>query len=117
MLFGRLPIRLTHRLSLYPAALVWALLRLGVRPIEYFRLIAKFDFPHLRAIVFDQMLPRLAHYSPPETVANMMAAAALRGGPAMRGSELWMARPTPLPETAQARGRWHPSHRQSYPPR
>src|SRR5260370_31224977 len=77
MLFGRLPIRLTHRLSLYPAALVWALLRLGVRPIEYFRLIAKFDFPHLRAIVFDQMLPRIAHYWPRETVANMMAAAGL----------------------------------------
>jgi SAM-dependent methyltransferase len=77
MLFSRLPIGLTHHLSLYPAALVWVLLRLGMRPIEYFRLIAKFDFPHLRAIVFDQMLPRIAHYWPRETVANMMTAAGL----------------------------------------
>jgi SAM-dependent methyltransferase len=77
MLFSRLPIGLTHHLSLYPAALVWALLRLGVYPIEYFRLIAKFDFPHLRAIVFDQMLPRIAHYWPRETVASMMAEAGL----------------------------------------
>jgi SAM-dependent methyltransferase len=77
MLFSRLPIRLTHHLSLYPAALVWALLRLGVHPIEYFRLIAKFDFPHLRAIVFDQMLPRIAHYWPRETVASMMTEAGL----------------------------------------
>jgi SAM-dependent methyltransferase len=77
ILFSRLPIGLTHHLSLYPALLVWALVRLGVRPIEYFRLIAKFGFPHLRAIVFDQMLPRIAHYWPQEAVAKMMAEAGL----------------------------------------
>jgi SAM-dependent methyltransferase len=77
-LFSRLPIGLTHHLSLYPAALLYLLVRLGVRPIEYFRLIAKFDFPHLRAIVFDQMLPRIAHYWPRETVARMMAEAGLQ---------------------------------------
>jgi SAM-dependent methyltransferase len=70
MLFSRLPIGVAHHLSLYPAILVWLLLRLGLRPIEYFRLIAKFDFPHLWAIVFDQMLPRIAHYWPRETVAK-----------------------------------------------
>jgi SAM-dependent methyltransferase len=79
MCFSRLPIELTHRLSLYPAVLLWVLLRLGVRPIEYFRLIAKFGFPHLRAIVFDQMLPRIAHYWPRETVARMMVEAGLEG--------------------------------------
>jgi hypothetical protein len=75
--FSRLPIGLTHHLSLYPAVLLWVLVRLGVLPIEYFRLIAKFSFPHLRAIVFDQMLPRIAHYWPRETVARMMAEAGL----------------------------------------
>jgi SAM-dependent methyltransferase len=77
MLFSRLPIGLTHHLSLYPAVLLYLLVRIGVRPIEYFRLIAKFDFPHLRAIVFDQMLPRIAHYWPREAVARMMAEAGL----------------------------------------
>jgi SAM-dependent methyltransferase len=77
MLFSRLPIWLTHHLSLYPAALVWVLLQLGVRPIEYFRLIAKLDFSHLRAIIFDQMLPRVAHYWPRETVAALMTEAGL----------------------------------------
>jgi SAM-dependent methyltransferase len=77
MLFSRLPVGLTHHLSLYPAILLWVLLRLGMQPIEYFRLIAKFDFPHLRAIVFDQMLPRIARYWPRETVAGMMADAGL----------------------------------------
>lgn len=74
---SRFPIGLTHHLSLYPATLVWVLLKLGMRPIEYFRLLAKFDFLHVRAIVFDQMLPRIAHYWPRETVAGMMAAAGL----------------------------------------
>src|SRR5262249_9938979 len=76
-LLSRLPIKVTHHLSLYPALLVWVLLRLGVRPIEYFRLIATFGFRHLRAIIFDQMLPRVAHYWPRETVARMMAEAGL----------------------------------------
>jgi SAM-dependent methyltransferase len=77
MLFSRLPVGVTHHLSLYPAALVWFLLRVGVRPIEYFRLLGKFEFRHLRAIVFDQMLPRIAHYWPRETVRRMMEEAGL----------------------------------------
>jgi hypothetical protein len=76
-LFSQLPIGLTHHLSLYPAVLLSAFLRLGLRPIEYFRLLARFDFVHLRAIVFDQMLPRIAHYWPRDTVARMMAEAGL----------------------------------------
>jgi SAM-dependent methyltransferase len=77
VVFSRLPIGVAHHLSLYPAVLIWLLVRLGVRPIEYFRLIRKFDFAHLRAIVFDQMLPRIAHYWPRETVARMMLEAGL----------------------------------------
>jgi hypothetical protein len=77
LMFSRLPIGMTHHLSLYPATLVWLLVRLGLQPIEYFRLIAKFNFAHLRAIVFDQMLPRIAHYWPREVVAKMMTEAGL----------------------------------------
>jgi SAM-dependent methyltransferase len=76
-LFSRLPLALVHHLSLYPAALLWLLLRLGVRPIEYFKLLARFSFAHLRSIVFDQMLPRIAHYWPSETVVALMAGAGL----------------------------------------
>jgi len=78
VLFSRLPVGVTHHLSLYPAILAWLLVRLGVRPIEYFRLVGKFDFPHLRAIIFDQMLLRIAHYWPREKVARMMAEAGLQ---------------------------------------
>jgi SAM-dependent methyltransferase len=77
-LFSRLPIALVHHLSLYPTALLWLALRLGWRPIEYFRLLARFRFAHLRSIVFDQMLPRIAHYWPREKVGELMTDAGLR---------------------------------------
>jgi SAM-dependent methyltransferase len=77
-LFSRLPIKLVHHLSLYPTALLWLALRLKLRPIEYFRLLARFRFAHLRSIVFDQMLPRIAHYWPREKVAELMTEAGLR---------------------------------------
>ena len=76
-LFSRLPVRVTHHLSLYPSVLLWLLLRAGLRPIEYFRLLAGLDFAHLRAIVFDQMLPRIAFYWSRAEVLAMMQAAGL----------------------------------------
>jgi SAM-dependent methyltransferase len=76
-LFRHLPIAWVHHLSLYPAALLWLLLRLGLRPDAYFRLLAGFGFGHLRSIVFNQMLPRIAHYWPRETVPELMEAAGL----------------------------------------
>ena len=62
LLFSWLPIVWVHFLSLFPAALLWLLLRAGLSQIEYFRLLRTFSFPHLRSIVFDQMLPRIANY-------------------------------------------------------
>jgi SAM-dependent methyltransferase len=76
-LFSKLPIGLVHHLSIYPTALLWLLLRCGVRPIAYFKLIAGFGFGHLRSIVFDQMLPRIASYWSREEVAALMAGAGL----------------------------------------
>jgi SAM-dependent methyltransferase len=63
-LFSRLPISLVHHLSLYPAAMLWGALRLGIGRIAYFNLLRRLRFAHLRSIVFDQMLPRIAHYWP-----------------------------------------------------
>ena len=71
-MFSRLPVAWVHHLSLYPTVLLWLLLRAGLRPIAYFRLIATFSFPHLRSIVFDQMLPRIANYWSHEDVEALM---------------------------------------------
>jgi SAM-dependent methyltransferase len=71
-LFARLPVRLVHHLALYPTAILWLLLRLGAGRIAYFRLLRQFTFRHLRSIVFDQMLPKIAHYWPRATVERML---------------------------------------------
>ena len=76
-LFSRLPVDLVHHLSLYPAAMLWLALRIGLRPNDYFKFLARFGFPHLRSIAFDQMLPRVAHYWPRESVAELMSEAGL----------------------------------------
>lgn len=76
-LLSRLPIAFVHHLSLYPAALLFLLLRLGLRPTPYLKLVAGFRFAHLRSIAFDQMLPRIAHYWRRETVEELMQRAGL----------------------------------------
>lgn len=77
LLFSRLPIGLLHHLSLYPAALLWLGLRLGIGRIEYFRMLRSLTFRHLRSIVFDQMLPKIAHYWPRAKVEQLMTEAGL----------------------------------------
>lgn len=76
-LFSRLPIGLVHRLSWLPAAGLWLALRLGLSRLEYFRLIRRFDFAHLRSIVFDQMLPSIANYWTRDEVEALMTGAGL----------------------------------------
>jgi SAM-dependent methyltransferase len=77
LLFARLPIGVTHFLSTVLTAILWLLLRLGLNRLEYFRLIRSFPFRHLRSIVFDQMLPRIAHYWRRDEVEALMRGAGL----------------------------------------
>jgi ubiquinone/menaquinone biosynthesis C-methylase UbiE len=72
LLFCRLPIGVVHHLSLYPAILLWLALRLGLNSIEYFRLLQRLSLRHIRSIVFDQMLPRIANYWSRDEVEGMM---------------------------------------------
>jgi SAM-dependent methyltransferase len=76
-LFSRLPIGLVHHLALYPALMLWLGLRLGMGGIEYFRMLRRIDFPHLRSIVFDQMLPKIAHYWRRDEVIALLCRAGL----------------------------------------
>jgi SAM-dependent methyltransferase len=62
LLFSRLPASWLHAISIVPAIILWLMLRGGLNQIAYFRLLRKFSFAHLRSIVFDQMLPRIANY-------------------------------------------------------
>jgi len=62
LLFSRLPLGVVHFFSLLIAGVVRLLLKAGFAPIEFFRLARSFTFPHLRAIVFDHMIPKIARY-------------------------------------------------------
>ncbi len=77
VLFSWLPIAFVHHLSLYPTAMLWLALRMGMGGIEYFRLIRKFSFRHVRSIVFDQMLPKIANYWTRAEVEALMRDAGL----------------------------------------
>lgn len=75
LIFSRLPLRVVHGLSWPATALLWVMLRLGLQNIEYFRLIRRFSFEHLRAIVFDHMIPRIAlYYRRDEAIALLKSA-------------------------------------------
>jgi hypothetical protein len=98
ILFSKLPISWVHFLSLFPAALLWALLRVGLSQIEYFRLIRTFTFPHLRSIVFDQMLPRIANYWSRDEVIALMKGAGLSDVEVAWVNQMsWAARGTKVP--------------------
>jgi SAM-dependent methyltransferase len=71
-LFSRLSVSFVHHLSLYPAVVLWLVLRFGLGRITYFQLLRSFSFRHIRSIVFDQLLPKIANYWARETVETMM---------------------------------------------
>lgn len=75
--FNRPPMPIMYHFSLYPTAALWLALRLGLGRGDYFDLIRRFQFRHLRSIVLDQLLPRIAHYWPESTVRELMAGAGL----------------------------------------
>jgi SAM-dependent methyltransferase len=77
VLFARMPIGVTHACSTVLTAVLWLALRLGFGRLEYFKLIRSFTFRHLRSIVFDQMLPRIAHYWRRDEVEALMRKAGL----------------------------------------
>jgi SAM-dependent methyltransferase len=77
LLLSRLPLRLVYHLSLYPTVALWLALRVGLSHLEYYRLLRGFSFAHLRAVVFDQMIPRIANYWPKDFVGSLCRNAGL----------------------------------------
>ena len=61
-LLSRLPLGLVYAMSWPLTALLWLMLRLGWGRLEYHRLLRRLSFRHLRAIVFDHMIPQIASY-------------------------------------------------------
>jgi SAM-dependent methyltransferase len=72
-----MPISLVHHLSIYPTLVLWLFLRLTMGRTEYFRQLRGFTFRHVRSIVFDQMLPKIANYWSRADVEKLMTDAGL----------------------------------------
>lgn len=77
LLFSWMPVSVVHFLSLFPAMLLWVLLRVGLSNLEYFRLLRQLSFANVRSIVFDQMLPKIANYWRKDEVLALMSNAGL----------------------------------------
>lgn len=92
-LFSRLPLKLVHALSWPLAALLYLFLRLGLGSIVYFKLLRGFSFDHLRAIVFDHMIPKIARYYRREEAIALLANAGLENVDAVWVNEMsWAVR-------------------------
>jgi SAM-dependent methyltransferase len=76
-LFSRLPLPFVHALSWPLTALLWCALRFRFPRGVYCRLIRGFSFGHLRAIVFDHMIPRIALYYTRAEAEALLARAGL----------------------------------------
>lgn len=93
LLFSWMPISLVHFLSLFPAMLLWVLLRIGLSNLEYFRLLRQLSFANVRSIVFDQMLPKIANYWRQDEVITLMQNAGLKDVEVRHVNEMsWAAR-------------------------
>ena len=76
-LLARLPLGLVHALSLPATALLWLALHLGWGRLPYHDLLRRLGFAHLRAIVFDHMIPRTATYWRREQALDLLRRAGL----------------------------------------
>jgi SAM-dependent methyltransferase len=75
LLFSRLPLPAVHACSWPLTSLLWLALRPNLSRSPYLRQIRGFSFKHLRAIVFDHMIPRIAlYYSCAEAIALLESA-------------------------------------------
>jgi len=76
-LFSKMPLSFVYAMSLPATALLWLMLRLGIGRTEYMRLIKTFSFRHLRAIVYDHMIPRIAKYYRKQEAIELLESAGL----------------------------------------
>ncbi len=76
--FSWMPLGLVRTLAYLPATLLWLMLRLGITPLAYLRLLKTFSLKHIHHICFDQMLPKIANYWRKGEVIALLEQAGLR---------------------------------------
>lgn len=93
LMFSKLPLSIVYALSAPATALLWLFLKAGLGRTEYMRLIRTFSFRHLRAIVYDHMIPRIAKYYKKDEAIELLEQAGLESVQATWVNEMsWTVR-------------------------
>jgi SAM-dependent methyltransferase len=69
---SKLPLPLVHALSYFCSVPLFLLVKLFKHSNKYLNQIKEFDFWHIHSIVFDQLIPDIAHYWKKEEVADLV---------------------------------------------
>lgn len=103
LLFSKMPLPIVYGLSFPTTALLWLYLKSGFGQTEYMQMIRSFSFRHLRAIVYDHMIPAIARYYTQEQATKLLGDAGLVDVKAHWVNEMsWtVIGRKPAPETAQ----------------
>ena len=75
---ARAPIEVSHFLAKAITSAAWPVIRFAPFQTEYYRNLRTLSFKNVESIVFDQMLPRIAHYWTREDMVRLTGA--LAGG-------------------------------------
>jgi 2-polyprenyl-3-methyl-5-hydroxy-6-metoxy-1,4-benzoquinol methylase len=75
---SRLPVNVTHGVAKVVTALAWPALRTLPFRTDYYRRLRTLSFENVESIIFDQMLPHIAHYWTREDMERLTGA--LEGG-------------------------------------
>jgi hypothetical protein len=70
---ARAPIRVTHGLAKVITLVSWPLIKFVPWRTDYYRRLRRLSFTNVESIIFDQMLPRIAHYWTESDLQNLCA--------------------------------------------
>jgi 2-polyprenyl-3-methyl-5-hydroxy-6-metoxy-1,4-benzoquinol methylase len=70
---SRLPVKATHLIAKGVAAAAWPVLHLGPWRTDYYRFLRKLSFANVESIIFDQMIPKIAHYWTRQDLEQLVA--------------------------------------------
>ena len=77
-LFSKMPLPLVYGLSFPATAMLWLYLKVGFGKTEYMKMIRSFSFRHLRAIVYDHMIPVIALYYTKDEAIQLLKGSGLQ---------------------------------------
>ncbi|QQR64941.1 methyltransferase domain-containing protein [Candidatus Kaiserbacteria bacterium] len=70
---SKLPLPLVHLLSYFCSVPLYAFVKICKGPSAYLKQLSTFNFWHVHSIVFDQLIPDVAHYWKKEEVRALVA--------------------------------------------